>query len=189
MAVIEATDIMACKGGVFRSLRDGAIAKNGFKTFGTGSGIFYNGNWYLLKDITPPPPPASGGTIYADIQLLNDLSNAGSWFVQSVTLYDLGRNHPMYGDDARSYYVVPANNQVRFKIEHYGGAASIVVPANNFETYLNNTKIIYESSYGDTLDVMINELPEGYDKLYCYFDMNSGFGSVNTIEVEGVFYG
>jgi hypothetical protein len=54
MATIEVPDIMVAKNGSFRSLCDGAVAKDGFKTFGTGCGVFKGGNWYVLKNNIPP---------------------------------------------------------------------------------------------------------------------------------------
>lgn len=48
MAVIEVPDIMVAKGGAWSSLRGGAVAKDGFKTFDAGCGVAEGGNWHVL---------------------------------------------------------------------------------------------------------------------------------------------
>jgi hypothetical protein len=93
MEIIEVPDIMVAKGGVFRSLRDGAAAKDGFKPVVPGSGVFKGGDWYVLKNnyvlslTAYVINTAAGGGNYS----LGIGSIGGGWSVQSkpswVTLY------------------------------------------------------------------------------------------------------
>lgn len=58
MATIDVSDIQVYKSGGWRTLRDKSIFKNGaWKNFGTGSGIYKNGNWYVLKSSGTTQPP------------------------------------------------------------------------------------------------------------------------------------
>jgi hypothetical protein len=67
MEVIEVDDIKVAKGGAWRSLRDQKVAKNGaWNTFGTGSGIAKNGNWYVLKSMEVPKVSAKITGIVVD---------------------------------------------------------------------------------------------------------------------------
>jgi hypothetical protein len=81
--IIEVPDILIAKDGAFHSLRGGAVAKNGFKTLDAGSGIAKGGNWYVLKDNTPPV----SYMIYLTIYEINSGVNGGSY---SMALNSIG---------------------------------------------------------------------------------------------------
>jgi hypothetical protein len=98
MTTIEVLDIMVAKDGVFRSLRGGAVAKDGFKPVVPGSGVFKGGNWYVLKNnyflsltVSVINSDAGGGNYPLGMG-----SVGGGWLVQSkpswVTLYKQNTN-------------------------------------------------------------------------------------------------
>ncbi|MDR2359392.1 MAG: BACON domain-containing protein [Prevotellaceae bacterium] len=78
--IIEVPDIFIAKNGSFHSLRGEAVAQDGFKTFGVGSGMAKGGNWYVLKDNTPPVTYA----IFLTVYLINATVSGGN--------YSLGMN-------------------------------------------------------------------------------------------------
>ena len=51
--VIEVPDIFTSQGGVWRSLRDASVAKDGIlRDVTEGSGVAYNDDWYVLNQST-----------------------------------------------------------------------------------------------------------------------------------------
>jgi uncharacterized protein (TIGR02145 family) len=112
MEIIEVPDIMIAKNGVWRSLRGGAVAKDGFKTFDAGSGVYKDGNLYVLDS---PDYTLIGGVKWAKTNLIadpNDETGMTSVFAPTPDsygdLYQWGRKKAwQYEGDATGLDITP----------------------------------------------------------------------------------
>ena len=149
MAEIITDDISIYKNGSWNSIKkQQAYVSGGWKTIGEGSGVYYNGNWYVFKTIPKSIEvmtfnnSALGGLSYRKLILVSnidmtDYPDAGLNILYSQLIPFTGRKVETTAGSNTYLYLPPLTNTFNLVIDNYGCLPGVAISTSQADSFVD----------------------------------------------------
>ena len=149
MAEIITDDISIYKNGSWNSIKkQQAYVSGGWKTIGEGSGVYYNGNWYVFKTI-----PKSIEVMTINNSFLGSLPYRKFTLISNISMTDypdagcdiVGQGFVPFNGQILSFtsgnnsyiYLPPVNNTFNLALDNYGCLPNIAISVSQSNTFVD----------------------------------------------------